>query len=176
MLSIHWLVWQLHLAICKPVFIQRTKRKIENKERKQKNKVIFNQKELKSKGEQLRDLQFGPSLFMNGTTSFENQSLFYKCQPLKNFGKLFSFWFFNNTLNVKLTENSPIRKIFHIINLENLLQVDSTEELIIHRLNFNMYYSGPFRRFLTCVWQNTRVNTVRHAMVCNVYFPFPKIL
>ena len=29
------------------------------KDRKQRNKVIFNQKELSSKGEQLQDLQFG---------------------------------------------------------------------------------------------------------------------
>ena len=35
---------------------------------------------------------------------------------------------------------------------------------------------GPFRRFSTRVWQNARVNTVRRAMVCDVYSPFPKIL
>ena len=23
-----------------------------------------------------------------------------------------------------------------------------------------------------CVWQNARVNTVKRAMVCDVYFPF----
>ena len=61
---------------------------------------------------------------------FENQSLFYKCRQFKNVGKLFSFWFFSNILNVKLTENGPITKIFHINDLENLLQVDSIEELI----------------------------------------------
>ena len=31
--------------------------------------------------------------------------------------------------------------------------------------------SGPFTRFSTCVLQNACVNTARHAMVCNVYFP-----
>ena len=34
---------------------------------------------------------------------------------------------------------------------------------------------GPFR-FSTCMWQNARVNTVRGAMLCNVYFSFSKIL
>ena len=29
---------------------------------------------------------------------------------------------------------------------------------------------GAFRRFSTCVWQNARANTVRRAMVCDVYF------
>ena len=46
------------------------------KDRKQRNKVIFSRKELKSKGEQLRDLQFGPSLFINDSMCFENESLF----------------------------------------------------------------------------------------------------
>ena len=100
------------------------------KDRKERNKVIFSRKELKSKGEQLRELQFGPSLFINDSMCFENQSLFYKCRQLKNVGKLFSFWFFNNTLNVKLIENSSITKIFHISDLENLLQINSIEELL----------------------------------------------
>ena len=32
--------------------------------------------------------------------------------------------------------------------------------------------TGPFRRFSRHMWQNTCVNTVRRAMVCDVYFPF----
>ena len=100
------------------------------KDRKQINKVIFSRKELKSKQKQLQNLQFGPSLFINDSMYFENQSLFHKRRQLKNAGKLFSFRFFNNTLNVKLTENGPITKIFHINDLENLLQIDSIEELL----------------------------------------------
>ena len=50
------------------------------KDRQQRNKVIFNRKELKSKGEQLRELQFGPSLFINDSMSFENQYFFYRCR------------------------------------------------------------------------------------------------
>ena len=61
---------------------------------------------------------------------FENQSLFYRCRQLKNVGKLFYFWFFNNTLNVKLIEKGPVTKIFHVIDIENLLQAHSIEELI----------------------------------------------
>ena len=71
---------------------------------------------------------FDPSLFINGSMWFEKQFLFYKCRQLKNVG-IFSFWFFNNILNVKLLENGPITKIFHISDLENLLQIDSIEEL-----------------------------------------------
>ena len=102
---------------------------IKFKDSKQRSKVIFNQKELKLKEQQLQDLKFSPSLFINDSICFENQSLFYKCCQLKNVSKLFSFWFFSNTLNVKLYENSPITKIFHIIDLKNFLQVDSIEKL-----------------------------------------------
>ena len=35
--------------------------------------------------------------------------------------------------------------------------------------------SGPFRRFSTCKWQNACINTVMRVMVCDVYFPFPRI-
>ena len=90
------------------------------KDRQQTIKVTFNLKELKLKGDQLQDLQFGPSLFINGSTFFENQSLFYRYWQLKNVGKLFFFWFFNNTLNVELIEKGPVTKIFYIIDLENL--------------------------------------------------------
>ena len=104
---------------------------IKFKDRKQGNKVTFSRKELKSKGKQLRELQFGPSLFINDSMCFDNQSLSYKCHQLKNVGKLFSFWFFNNTLNVKkLIENGPITKIFHISDLKNLLQINNIEELL----------------------------------------------
>ena len=36
--------------------------------------------------------------------------------------------------------------------------------------------TGPFRRFSMHVWQNARINTARRAMVCDVYFPFSKIV
>ena len=37
-------------------------------------------------------------------------------------------------------------------------------------------WAGPFRRFSIHMWQNARANTVRREIVCNVYFPFSKIL
>ena len=40
----------------------------------------------------------------------------------------------------------------------------------------NASVAGPFRRFSMCVWQNTCANSVRRAMVCDVYFPFSKTL
>ena len=36
--------------------------------------------------------------------------------------------------------------------------------------------AGPLERFSMRVWQNARVNNVRRAIMCDVYFPFLKIL
>ena len=49
---------------------------IKFQDKKKRNKVIFSRKELNLKREQLRDLQFGPSLFINDSMYFDNQSLF----------------------------------------------------------------------------------------------------
>ena len=35
---------------------------------------------------------------------------------------------------------------------------------------------GLFKRFSMQVWQKARINTVKHAMMCNVYFLFSKTL
>ena len=61
---------------------------IKFKNRKQRNDVIFKRKELKSKGDDLLALQFGQSMFINGSMCFENQVLFYKCRQLKKIGFL----------------------------------------------------------------------------------------
>ena len=103
---------------------------IKFKNRKQRNDLIFKRKELKSKGDNLLALQFGQSLFSNDSMCFENQVLFYKCRQLKNLGKIFSYWFFNNTLLVKIDENRSVFKIYHSCDLKNLLQVVNFDELI----------------------------------------------
>ena len=46
----------------------------------------------------------------------------------------------------------------------------------VYLLHVVTHPSGPFRGFSMRVWQNACVNTVRHAVVCDVFFPFSKIL
>ena len=87
---------------------------IKFKDRKQTNEVVFKRKELKSKTAELRALRFGKSLFINDCMCFKNQALFYKCRKLKNLGRLSALWFFNDTL-VKIEENRPISKNYHLI-------------------------------------------------------------
>ena len=79
---------------------------------------------------ELQALQLGQLLFINDNMCSENQALFYKCCKLKNLGRLSAVWFFNNRLNVKIEENGPISKIYHISDLEILLKVDNIEQLI----------------------------------------------
>ena len=60
----------------------------------------------------------------------ENQYLAYKCRQLKSARKIHSTWFFNNVVNVKLTELGKILKIIHVTDIDNLLETDSLEDYI----------------------------------------------
>ena len=62
--------------------------------------------------------------------SHENQQLAYKCWQFKSARKIHSTWFFNNVVNLKLTEYGRIYKIFHVTDIENLLQIYNLEEYI----------------------------------------------
>ena len=44
--------------------------------------------------------------------------------------KIHSTWFFNNVVNIKLTEHGRIHKIFHVTDIENLLEIGNLEEYI----------------------------------------------
>ena len=60
--------------------------------------------------------------------SHENQHLAYKCQKLKSARKIHSTWFFNNVVNIRLTEHGRMHQIFHVTNIENLLEIVNLEE------------------------------------------------
>ena len=55
-------------------------------------------------------------------------------------------------------------------------KLSSLGQKFLENLETDSGSSGLFRRFPTHIWQNARLNIVRRAMVCDVYFPFPKIL
>ena len=59
-----------------------------------------------------------------------SKNLAYKCRKLKILGKIHLTWFYNNRVNIKLLENERIHKIFHIIDIEKLLDIDNLEEFI----------------------------------------------
>ena len=86
---------------------------------------------------------------------FENQVLFYKCRKSKNLGRLSAVWFFNDRLSVKTKENGPISKIYHVSDLEKLLKIDNTEELInvftiLNQIDLLSYYDEII--LLVCVF------------------------
>ena len=76
----------------------------------------------------ITNLKFLGRLFVSEGMSHENQQLAYKCQQLKSAIKIHSTWFFNNVVNIKLTEHRRIHKIFHVNDIENLLEIDNLEE------------------------------------------------
>ena len=82
--------------------------------RKHRQNVLYNRKNLQSKGLELTQLKFSSKLFVNESLSYENQQLAYKCRKLKSARKIYSMWFYNNCVNIKLSEYSNPVKIFHV--------------------------------------------------------------
>ena len=91
--------------------------------RKQRQNVLFNRKKLKDKSSDITQLRFSGKLFISESMSHENHQLAYRYRQLKTAGKTQSTWFFNNTVNLKLTDNSPIHKISHIADIEKVLGI-----------------------------------------------------
>ena len=83
-----------------------------------------------NKSEDLRQLRFSGKLFISESMCHENHQPAYKCCQLKNAGKIHSTWFWNNAVNVKLSERSNPVKIFHIIDIEKLLGIDNLDDFI----------------------------------------------
>ena len=97
---------------------------------KQNQSLIYKHKNLGTKSQELTNLKFSGRLFVSESMSHENQQLAYKCRQLKSARKIHSTWFFNNVINIKLTEHGRIHKIFHVTDIENLLEIDNLEEYI----------------------------------------------
>ena len=91
---------------------------------------MYKRKNLGTKSQEFSNLKFSGRLFVSKSISFENQRLVYKYQQLKSARKIYSTWFFNNVVNIKLTEQGRIHKISHVTDIENLLETDNLEEFI----------------------------------------------
>ena len=98
--------------------------------RKPKRSVLVSRKNLQNKSEDLRQLRFSGKLFISESMCNENHQRAYKCRQLKNAGKIHSTWFWNNAVNVKLSERSNPVKIFHIIDIEKFLGIDNLDDFI----------------------------------------------
>ena len=98
--------------------------------RKQKQSVMYKRKNLGTKSQELSNLKFSGRLYVSESMSLENQRLAYKCRQLKSARKIHSTWFSSNVVNIKLTKHGRIHKIFHVTDIENLLETGNLEEYI----------------------------------------------
>ena len=98
------------------------------KGRKQKRGIfIINRKNLRNKLDVLTQINFSGRLFVSESVCNKNHQLSYKCRQLRNAGKIHSTWFWNNSVNVKLNEESQLTKIRHVIDIEKLVGVDNLD-------------------------------------------------
>ena len=86
--------------------------------RKQERSVLIDRKNLHNKPDVLNQLKFSSRLFISESMCHENHQLADKCRQLKNVCKIYSTWFWNNTVNVKLDETRKPVKIHQIIDIE----------------------------------------------------------
>ena len=86
--------------------------------RKQKQSLIYKCKNLGTISQELTNLNLSGGLFVSKSMSHENQ-LVYKCWQLKRARKIHSTWFFNNFVNIRLTEHGRMHKIFHVTDIGN---------------------------------------------------------
>ena len=98
--------------------------------RKLKRRVLVNRENIRNKSEDLCQLKSPGKLFISESVCHENHHLAYKCRQLKNAGKIHSTWFWNNAVNVKLSERSNPVKIFHITDIEKLFGIDNLDDFI----------------------------------------------
>ena len=110
--------------------------------RRLKQSVIVTRKNLQNKSEDLYQLKFSGKLFISEHMCHEKNQLGYKCCQLKNSGKIHSTWFWNNVVNIKLSERSSPVNIFHIIDIEKLLAINNLDDFISNA-SFQVF-SSPF--------------------------------
>ena len=111
-------------------------------DRKSTHNVQVKQKNLHKKSFKLSRLKFSGKLFVSGSMYYENHQLAYKCRKLKNLEKIHLTWFHNNAVNIKLTENGGIHKIFHIIDIEKSCSL----RWVFKQINISSQY-GFFKFF-----------------------------
>ena len=85
---------------------------------------MYKRKNLGIKSQEHSNLKFSGRLFVSESMSHENQQLTYKCRQLKNVRKICS------TFSFKLTDQERIHKIFHLTDIEQLLETENLEEYI----------------------------------------------
>ena len=66
---------------------------------------------MKNKYKELSIIKFAINLCIFETTCSDRHSLFFKCKRLKKAKKIFNVWFFNNAINVQLTQGREIHKM-----------------------------------------------------------------
>ena len=98
--------------------------------RKHRQNVLYNRRNLQSKGLELTQLKLSLKLFVNESLSQENQQLAYKYRKFKSVRQIYSTWIYNNCVNINLSEHSNPVKIFHVRDIENFMGTDNLEEFL----------------------------------------------
>ena len=93
------------------------------KSRKKRYAVMSKRKNLGLKKNELKELGIEEKVYLQDSLCVENQKLFYFSRKLAKSDKVYSTWFFNNVINIQLQKDAKSFKIYHISDLEKLLNI-----------------------------------------------------
>ena len=97
--------------------------------KKLKYKIRNNKKTMKNKSKELNKFL---KLFISESMYLDDCGLFFNCRKWKRAKNIFNTWFFNNAINVQLTQNGKIQKIFHTKHLAMLLKVNGIDFALLN--------------------------------------------
>ena len=106
-------------------------------------------------------LKLSGKFFIGKSVCYENQQLAFKCCQLKNSKKIYSTWFWNNGINIRVTPNGEIHQIFHTTDIEKLLGIKNLDNFI----NNTSFY----RKFI-------RIFHTEFLFICQCWFLIYKIV
>ena len=83
-------------------------------------KVLKNRSLLKDVKKEDLGFSEDDAIFVNESLCPEYRFLFWKCRKLASVRKIYSYWTFNGTIKIKLSENGKIHAITHVSDLKAL--------------------------------------------------------
>ena len=92
-------------------------------------KVLQNRKKLKDCDMTLLGFDEDHKIYVNESLCPYYRTLFWKCRKFHELKKIYSYWSFNGTIKVKLSENGRIHAITHIKDLEELFPDDDFSDI-----------------------------------------------
>ena len=87
---------------------------------------------MKNKFKELNNLKLVSNFYISESVGSDNHDLFFKCGKFKKAKTILNKWFFKYGINVQLSQNGEIHKIFQTEDIVVLLKVDGINSFLLN--------------------------------------------